>query len=120
MSQRRTEGSEAKPHGDRNVRMAVKRFDLSGVGRDHETWDFLCECGDENCTWWVTLPISEYEVRRAAGEPILAPGHVLREGERQRRTARRLVAEAKALRGQAELQFRRAVRNLKTPKPPPS
>jgi hypothetical protein len=118
MPERRTESSEAKAEGKRNLRTAVKRFDLSGLGRDHETWDFLCECGADDCTQWVTLPISEYEVRRAAGDAILAPGHTLREGERQRRRARRLVAEAKALRGQAELQLRRAMRNLK--KPPPS
>ena len=42
--------------------MAVKRFDLS-VAKT-ETWDFLCECGDENCERWITLTLDEYEALR--------------------------------------------------------
>jgi hypothetical protein len=113
MPEKRTESSAARADAGRNLRMAVKRFDLSGRSRDQETWDFLCECGAGDCAEWVTLPVSEYEVMRAAAEPILAPGHAVVPGQRSRRRARRLVAEAKALRGQAELQLRRAVRNLR-------
>ena len=115
MADERTESSAARMDVNRNLRMAVKRFDLSGGARDQETWDFLCECGAGDCREWVTLPVSEYEVLRASHEPILAPGHAVAEAERSRRRAGRLVAEAKALRGQAELQLRRAVRNLRNP-----
>jgi hypothetical protein len=111
----RTEMWEAGPDVSGHLRMAVRRFDLSGHG--HDMWDFLCECGAEDCKQWVTLPVSEHEERRRTGAPILAPGHELNQGRRSRRKARRLAAEAKALRGRAELQFRRAVRNLR--KPPP-
>jgi hypothetical protein len=106
MADERTESSAAR---------AVERFDLSGVRRDRETWDFLCECGADDCREWLTLPVAEYEVQRAAGEPILAPGHVVVREQRSRRRARSLVEEARALRGQAELQLRRAVQNLRRP-----
>jgi len=115
MADERTESSAAGTDAGRNLRTAVKRFDLSGGGREQETWDFLCGCGADDCRQWVTLPVSEYEVLRARSEPILAPGHVVAGGERSRRRARRLVEEAKALRGQAEVQLRRAVRNLRKP-----
>ena len=92
--------------------MAVKRFDLSG-GREEETWDFLCECGTPDCKEWVTLPISQYELLRKGSWPILAPGHSPDDVQRSRHMARRLVEEARALRAQAEVQLKRAARNLK-------
>jgi hypothetical protein len=113
---KRIASSEARADVNRQVRMAVKRFDLSE--REDETWGFLCECGASDCEDWVTLRVSEYETLRHAGRPILAPGHALSEGQRSRRTARRLVEEAKALSAQAELQVRRAARNLRRTAPP--
>jgi hypothetical protein len=95
--------------------MAVKRFDLSGL--DDETWDFLCECGAEDCQEWVTLRIGQYEALQRADEPILASGHTLSQSQRSRRRARRLVDEARALEAQAEHQVKRARRNLES-KPP--
>jgi hypothetical protein len=90
--------------------MAVKRFDLSGL--DEETWDFLCECGADDCQEWVTLRVTEYESLQRADEPILASGHTLSPGHRSRRKARRLVDDAHALEAQAKLQVERAKRNL--------
>jgi hypothetical protein len=97
------------------MRMAVKRFDLSES--DAETWAFLCECGDEECQEWVTLPVAKYEALHRADQPILASGHTLSEGQKSRRKARRLVDDAKALEAQAELQVKRASRNLGREKP---
>ena len=93
------------------MRMAVKRFDLSES--DGETWAFLCECGDEGCQEWVTLPVPSYEALQRANEPILAPGHTLSATQKTRRTSRRLVDDAKALEAQADLQVSRAKRNAK-------
>jgi hypothetical protein len=73
------------------MRMAVKRFDLSES--EGETWAFLCECGDDVCQQWVTLPGSEYEALQRADQPILAPGHKLTAGQKSRRKARRLIEE---------------------------
>jgi hypothetical protein len=98
------------------MRLAVKRFDLSEPDRD-ETWAFLCECGAEDCTEWVTLPLAEYEALRKADTPILADGHVVDEFRRTRHKSHGLVDEAKALRAQAELQLKRAMRNLGKRKP---
>jgi hypothetical protein len=112
---KRTESSEARADVNRNVRMAVKRFDLSGEA--DETWKFLCECGAEDCQKWVTLRVEDYEARQRADEPILAPGHTLTKGQRSRRKARRLVDDAKALEAQAEHQVKRARRNVARKKP---
>jgi len=62
------------------VRVAVKRFDLSGV--DEDSWDFLCECGVDDCREWVTLRAAEYEAMRRMDEPILASGHMLKRAKR--------------------------------------
>jgi hypothetical protein len=97
------------------MRMAVKRFDLSES--DGETWAFLCECGDDDCQEWVTLPVRKYEALQRADQPILAPGHTLTEPQKSRRKARRLVDDARALEAQAEHQVKRARRNLKKQKP---
>jgi hypothetical protein len=95
---------------NKQVRMAVKRFDLTGV--EDETWDFLCECGADQCKEWVTLTLIEYEAMLQAEEPILAPGHALTRAQRARRQARKLADDAKALRAQSEFQRKRAGRNL--------
>jgi hypothetical protein len=91
--------------------MAVRRFDLSES--DEETWAFLCECGDDACQEWVTLPVPKYEALQRADEPILASGHGLSDPQKSRRMARRLVDDAKALEAQADVQVKRAARNLK-------
>ena len=111
MPDRRTESSATRKELNRQMRMAVKRFDLS-EGVDGETWAFLCECGDDGCQEWVTLPAAGYEALQRADEPILAPGHTLSDPQRSRRKARRLRDEAQALSAQAELQVERAKRNL--------
>jgi hypothetical protein len=111
LADRRTESTATRKELNRNVRMAVKRFDLSGT--DQENWDFLCECGLDDCQEWVTLRVGEYERRQQEDVPILAAGHTLTEGARTRRNARRLVDDARALGAQAEHQIGRAKRMLK-------
>jgi hypothetical protein len=96
------------------MRMAVKRFDLADS--EAEKWSFLCECGDDTCQEWVTLPVAGYEALQRSDQPILAPGHTLSPSQKSRRQARRLQDDAKALRGQAEHQVKRAKR-LRKPKP---
>lgn len=98
------------------MRMAVKRFDLSES--DGESWAFLCECGDDTCQEWVTLPVKSYEALQRADQPILAPGHTLSESQQTRRKSRRLVDDAKALEAQADVQVRRAKRNFRGKKRP--
>jgi hypothetical protein len=111
LADRRSESSATRKELNRNVRLAVERFELSGL--DEDTWDFLCECGLDVCQEWVTLRIAEYEALQRAGDPVLASGHTLSQGERSRRRARRLVDDAKALAAQAEQQVKRAKRNRK-------
>ena len=111
MSDERSSRITARTETNRNIRMAVKRFDLSERGT--ETWDFLCECGDDGCQEWITLTLVAYEELRQKEEPILAPGHTLGIGARARRKARMLAAEAKALRAQADVQRKRAARNTR-------
>ena len=115
MPDRRTESSATRKELNRQMRMAVKRFDLSE--REGETWAFLCECGDDDCQEWVTLPLTRYEALQRADEPILAPGHLLSNGQKTRRKARRLVDDARALEAQAEVQVKRAKRNVAQKKP---
>ena len=112
MADERFQRSETRTDVNRQMRLAVKRFDLAEPEQD-ETWAFLCECGAEDCTEWVTLPLAEYESLRQADSPILASGHTVDQVRASRRKSRRLVDDAKALRAQAEVQLKRAMRNLK-------
>jgi hypothetical protein len=107
---KRTESSATRKELNRQMRMAVKRFDLSES--EGESWAFLCECGDEECQEWITLPVRRYEALQRADQPILAPGHTLTEPQKTRRHARRLVDDARALEAQADVQIKRAKRNL--------
>jgi hypothetical protein len=41
--------------------------------------NFLCECGQEECTSMIRLELTDYdEVRRTSGFFIAAPGHAVR------------------------------------------
>ncbi|HET7353906.1 MAG TPA: hypothetical protein VFJ11_07685 [Gaiellaceae bacterium] len=76
MLDERSSRSSARAETNHNIRMAVERFDLADI--ETETWDFLCECGDEGCERWITLTLDEYEALRERDDPILAPGHAAR------------------------------------------
>ena len=115
MADNRTDSSATRKELNRQMRMAVKRFDLSEI--DGEAWAFLCECGDDSCQEWVTLPVERYETLQRLDQPILAPGHTLSQPEKTRRRARRLVDDAQALEAQADVQVNRAKHNLGKKKP---
>jgi hypothetical protein len=76
-------------------------------------WVFACECGAPGCTASVGLELPEYEAITAdLYRSVLAEGHVASPARRARREAAALCEEARALRGQAELQHDRAQRLL--------
>jgi hypothetical protein len=56
-----------------HVHEAARRFE--GMGPPQEIWEFTCECGARDCRVPVSLTLVEYETLRAAGRPVLAPGH---------------------------------------------
>lgn len=61
--------SEVNAH----VHEAARRFEVVQPG--HDAWEFTCECGSPGCRVAVSLTLAEYEALRAAGAPVLAPGH---------------------------------------------
>lgn len=65
----------------REVNERIKKVnDHLGV-RDEA--DFICECGDEDCTEPVSLTLAEYEdVRRDGTHFATVPGHVVPDLER--------------------------------------
>ena len=56
-----------------HVHEVAKRFE--GVEPGPDLWEFTCECGAPGCRVAVSLTLAEYEALRAAGRPVLAPGH---------------------------------------------
>jgi hypothetical protein len=56
-----------------HVLEAARRFE--GVEPGQDRWEFRCECGAGECRVAVSLTLAEYEALRAAGLPVLAPGH---------------------------------------------
>jgi len=44
---------------------------------ESEDGEFVCECGDPNCTEHMRIPLAEYErVRQHATRFVVRPGHV--------------------------------------------
>jgi hypothetical protein len=57
------------------VEELAQRFDLGDESPGDEV-EFLCECGQENCTESVRLTIREYEeIRRDQTHFVVFPGH---------------------------------------------
>lgn len=73
-----------------------------------QTWEFFCECGDEDCGEHVELSIDEYVALRENGRPVLAPGHRLSRATLARRRSQELSEELKAMRAPAEQEANRA------------
>jgi hypothetical protein len=64
--------------------------------------DFLCECGDENCTAPVSLTLAEYEeIRKVPTHFLIAHGHEAVDVERVVRTTDRYAVVDKFT-GEAE------------------
>lgn len=64
----------------REVNERIEEVNRS-LGADGDA-DFICECGDEECTKPVTLSLAEYEqARRDPTHFIIAPGHQVPEVE---------------------------------------
>ena len=85
---------------------------LHGVTEADAVWEFMCECGARGCFSPVTLTLMEFDAIRSAGERILAEGHTVDRAEDARRVAAEL-ADASALKAQAEQQVQRAKNNLR-------
>ena len=56
-----------------HVHEVARRFE--GVEPGAENWEFTCECGAPGCRVAVSMTLAKYEALRAAGDPVLAPGH---------------------------------------------
>lgn len=76
-------------------------------------WEFLCECGRDDCHEQVVLTLDAYEALRSADNVVLAPGHMPNQIAR----AETLIANAEALRQQARHQVDRATKNLERLEP---
>jgi hypothetical protein len=42
---------------------------------DSSTWEFVCECGEDDCIERVGLPLARYDELKHADIALLAPGH---------------------------------------------
>ena len=107
---KRDESSATRAELNRQIRTAVKRFDLSD--RNEERWAFLCECGVDGCSEWVTMPLADYEALRGADEAILAHGHEVGRGENGGRRAKLPADEERALLAHVEQPLPRLRKNL--------
>jgi hypothetical protein len=93
------------------VRALAERLHES-IGEQGDEWGFMCECGSSDCHERVDLSLPDYEALRSHGDAVLAAGHVLTDARRASRRAEQLSDEASALCAQAELQTKRARRNV--------
>jgi hypothetical protein len=76
-----------------------------------QEWEFLCECGREDCKERVLLTIDAYIALHDEGEAVLAEAHQRRQVGR----ARALHDDAEALKRQAAHQVKRAKKNVRPP-----
>lgn len=90
-----------------DVNVHILRY-VRDASDGQQEWEFFCECGDASCQEHVFLTLDSYVELHDAGRAVLAEGHHLSQVER----ARRLRADAEALRAQAAFQASRAKKNL--------
>lgn len=45
---------------------------------DSSAWEFVCECGEEDCTERLGLSLARYDELKNTDAALLAPGHQLR------------------------------------------
>lgn len=106
---------DASPSRHREAATLVNEAILCQVRESPEgelEWEFLCECDQAHCHEHVLLTLDAYIALHDHGEVVLADGHRLSQLAR----ARRLRAEAEALRRQAVHQLKRATTNLRNSK----
>ena len=65
---------EALEEVNRNIRGLAAKVDPV----DSSAWEFVCECGEEECTERVGLPLARYDELKHADGALLAPGHAQR------------------------------------------
>lgn len=72
----RQEELEKRGKTEALFREVNERISESAVGFDHNRPEFICECGDPNCTHRVEASLDEYEAVRADGATFMVvPGH---------------------------------------------
>jgi hypothetical protein len=56
---------------NRSIRTLAAKVDP----HNSSLWEFVCECGDEDCNERVGLSLDGYDELRDAEDALLAPGH---------------------------------------------
>lgn len=63
-------------HVNDRIKEVVQRFGNGEAGSEAHDADFLCECGQDNCTESVPMSVREYEeLRRDEKHFVVFPGH---------------------------------------------
>jgi hypothetical protein len=57
---------------NRSIRDLAAKVDPNDVS----PWEFVCECGEEDCSERVGLALARYDELRHADGALLAPGHL--------------------------------------------
>ena len=82
----------------REVNERVAALDEAHAISKDEPWEFLCECGNADCTERISLTREEYElVRSNALHFAIRPDHVLPEIERVVHASERFVVVEKVV-----------------------
>ena len=72
-----------RAHTESLFRSVNEQIAASAERFDADSTEFVCECGDANCTHRVDATLNEYEAVRSDGATfMLAPGHADAEIER--------------------------------------
>jgi hypothetical protein len=77
---------------------------------DRAPWEFVCECGREECAERVRITLATFDLLRREHEPVLAPSHLRERARAARSRSVEVQEEAQAVRNQARHQSRRADR----------
>jgi hypothetical protein len=58
------------------VNESIRELAARSGRADSLEWEFVCECGDDQCDERVSLSLEAYDALRRGGRPALAPPHL--------------------------------------------
>ena len=80
------------------VNRTIRNLAANVDPHDSSRWEFVCECGAEQCSQHLVVALARFDELKAADARLLAPGHQLTEAHELKHAEGQLLAPGHPLR----------------------